>query len=183
MLSAQIGAVQNFLHGGYAYLKSSMGMSHCPSKHMTARQTYSKIVRASEDEGANLRVGLHDSLNALLDKVVGARRVVLKILDQGHPHRAGLPGDCDVRPKFVYFQGVGTGVHGSCRGEQSDVTCLRERSNRFHCRADDAEYSPVGVYSGKVALLNGAESLRRGCVAGKNDQLAPPGKELALIHL
>ena len=39
----------NFLHGGYAYLKSSMGMSHCPSKHMTARQTYSKIVRASED--------------------------------------------------------------------------------------------------------------------------------------
>ena len=49
VLSAQIGAVQNFLHGGYAYLKSSMGMSHCPSKHMTARQTYSKIVRASED--------------------------------------------------------------------------------------------------------------------------------------
>ena len=26
-----------------------MGMSHCPSKHMTGLQTYSKMVRASED--------------------------------------------------------------------------------------------------------------------------------------
>ena len=131
-----------------------------------------RVVRAAEDKRVDVGVGAKEFADALLYEIVRARRVKLIVLHQRHPHRASHARELHVRPKLMDFHAVRAGVHRAHRGEQSHVARLRERPDGFHRGADNAQHAAVGVYLRQVALLNGAQCLGRGGVAGQYHEAA-----------
>lgn len=100
-------------------------------------------MRATEDDGVDVRVGTEQLVDALLDEVVGTGRSGLASLNKWCPKRTGDAGEGDVGEKFLDFEFVALAAHGSLGGEQPDVARLRLVADDFGGGADDAEH-PFG---------------------------------------
>ena len=131
-----------------------------------------RIVRAAEYYRVDVRVEAHQGVDALLYKVVGTRRVVLVVLYQRHPQRAGHAGDADVGIEFLYLEYVALALYRALGGQYAHVARLRNRTYALGRGTYHAEHAACGVEHGQVVLLYGTQSLGRGRVAGQDDKVA-----------
>ena len=131
-----------------------------------------RVVGAAQDERIDLRVEVHDLVDALLDEVVGAGGVGLVILYQRHPEGAGDAADGDVGEEFLDFQVVALALDGAFGGEDAYVAGLCQRADDLGGRAYDAQDTPLRVPQWQVVLLDTAQGLCRGGVAAEDDEMA-----------
>ncbi len=129
-----------------------------------------RIVGASEDDGVDERILGKEFVDGVLDEVIGTRFVELVVLDQRHPHGAGLAHDGAFGIEFLYLQIVGTGKDGSLGGQHTDVVGVGKFSDHFGSRSDDTEHTAVGCMLGQVVLLDGTQGFGGGCVAAEDDE-------------
>lgn len=130
------------------------------------------IVRAAEYDGIYGRVAHHEGVDALLYEVVGAGRVVLVVLDERHPQRAGHPRHLYVGPQLGYLHAVAAALDGALGGQHAHVARQRQPAYAFGRGADYAKHAARGVDARQVVLLDGAQGLGRRRVAGYDDQAA-----------
>ena len=135
------------------------------------------VMRAAEDDGVYLRVAQHDGVEAFLHEIVGSGGVVLVVLDEGHPQRAGHARDGDVGPELLYFERVALALDGALGGEHAYVARQRQAAYALGRGAYHAEHAARGVEPRQVVLLYGAQGLGRGCVAGQYDEAAAQREE------
>ena len=74
--------------------------------------------------------------------------------------------------QFVYLHRVRLTLYGALCSQYTNVSRLGQIANRLCGRADDAQYAARGVEHGQVALLYGAQSLGRCCVASEYYEMA-----------
>ena len=96
-----------------------------------------RVMGTAEDDGVDLRVEAHDLVDALLDKVVGSRRVGLVVFDEGHPEGTGHARYLDVGVELVDLEVVALTLDGAFGGEDANVARIGEITNDLCCRTDD----------------------------------------------
>lgn len=131
-----------------------------------------RIVCAAEDYRVNLRVFAHKCVKTFLHEIVGSRRVILVVLYQRHPQRAGYARNADVGIEFLYLKHVALALYRALGGEYANVARLRDVAYTFSRGADYAEHTARRVELRQVVLLYGAQSFCRRGVARQNDEVA-----------
>ena len=132
-----------------------------------------RVVRAAKDDGVNLRVEMHQLVDALLHEIVGTGGVGLVVLYQRHPERTGDTADDDVREQLLDFHVVALALDGTLSSQDAYMAALGQRTYHLGRRADDAKDAAVGIPSWQVVLLDGAQGLGRRRVTAEDDQMAP----------
>lgn len=97
------------------------------------------VVGAAEDDGVDERVTLQELVEILADEIVGAGRVGLAILNEGHPHRTCLTSDDDVGGELGQLERVGVAANGSLRSHDADMAGARKGGHNLNCRTHYAE--------------------------------------------
>ena len=131
------------------------------------------IVCATEYDGVDVGVAREQLVDVFLNEVINTRTVVLLVLDQGNPHGAGLTGDSHAWVQFAYLYVVGVTADGALCGKDAYMAVAGETAYNLGCGTYDAQHTAIGINRGQVALLNGAQRLGRGRVAGQDDQRTP----------
>ena len=93
---------------------------------------------AAEDKGVDLRILMHNLVDAFLDEVVGSRGVGFVVFYEGHPERTCYTRHRDVRMELLDLEVVALTLDGSFGGKHAYVTRFGEVTDNFCCRADDA---------------------------------------------
>ena len=146
--------------------------AHAPRRVLQYFVEQQGVVRASEYYGVDVAVEHHQLVDALLDEVVGSRRVILVVLDERHPQRAGHPRHLYVGPQLGYLHAVAAALDGALGGQHAHVARQRQPAYAFGRGADYAKHAARGVDARQVVLLDGAQGLGRRRVAGYDDQAA-----------
>ena len=132
---------------------------------------------------ARRRIGPREKrIEILVQKVVHARARGFAGLDQRHPQRAGLFDEAQARRQLGEFEGIRSRGH-SARGSKHGHGALGERRlsdarNRARWqpgqglgrRPYHAENAAIRTMRRQVPLLQGAQGLRRSCVAREHHQ-------------
>ena len=133
---------------------------------------------AAKNDGVYLWIYAHELVYTLLYEIVGSRTVCFLILNQRYPKGASYSAHLDVGIEFGYLQIITLTLDGAFGGQHAHMTTLGEMTNNLGSGTNDAQHTAHGIQFGQVILLNGAQSLGRGCIAAKDYQLATTLKEL-----
>lgn len=110
-------------------------------------------MRTAQNDGVYLWIEAHQLVDALLDEVVGTRRVCLVILYQRYPERTGDTADLYVGVELVNLQVIRLTLDGSLGGKDADVAVVGQGTDDLCRRTNDAQDSTVGVELGQIILL------------------------------
>jgi len=130
------------------------------------------IMGAGQHDGIDGCGTAHEPVQAVADEMVCPGVVIGPVFDKGYPHGAILlvhlyvgeePSDLD-RIRFRPDRAGGT--------EDANIARARMVPDDFRRGTDHAQHSVVGGDPWQVALLDGAQGLRRGGIAGEDHQRA-----------
>ena len=151
----------------------------CLARSAVKRIYQQRIMRTAKHNGINIgRLG-EELVIIFFYEIICAGVGNFAGFHEGGEHRAGLLIDADFRVKFLNFKDVRLRIDGALRAEYAHVVGIGESVDYLGCGADDAEDAIVGIEGWKVTLLNGAESLGGGGVAGKDYERTPQIKKTA----
>ena len=135
-----------------------------------------RIVCATENDGIDERVLLHQLVDTLAHEELRALALCLASLHDGSPEGARLTSDGDVGEEVGYLYLVALRAYGTLRCHDADVARVCELADDLHRRAYDTEYAVVRavhlIIYGEVILLYAAECLCTGSVTAENDEVA-----------
>src|ERR1022692_646600 len=97
---------------------------------------------------------------------------MLIIFYQRDPHGACLLKNTDFWEELFYLDQIGPRLHCSACSQYADMACFCKLPDNFSSWADNAEYPFFRVYFRKIVLLDGAQGLCRGRIAGKYHERA-----------
>ena len=137
-----------------------------------------RVVGAAQDYRIDIRALGHQQVNVFFHKIVGAIAVTLAVLDQWHPHGAGMAMHLAVRVHSLNLDVVAAASDSAWRAKDPDVSRVGQLTHLLDGGAHNAQHAPLGGEGGEVLLLDRAQRLGRGGVAGQDNQVAPLGKQV-----
>ena len=133
---------------------------------------------ASQYEAINLRIAGHQVIQTLLDEIVCSRTIVLVVLHQRNPHRAGFSCHHHIGIKFGYLELIGMAFDGSRSSHNTHMTALGECSHALGSRPDDTKHPACSIQLRQILLLDSTQCLGRSRVTTQYDKRATLGKEM-----
>lgn len=136
------------------------------------------IVGATQNDAVDVGTVCHQLVDVFLDKVVGTVAIALTVLDQWHPHGAGMTMDLEIGVHPFNLDVIAAAGDGAWCAEHADVACAGFGSHIFHRGTYNAQHAALGSQGGEVLLLDGAQRLGRGGVASQDDEVAALSKQV-----
>lgn len=90
------------------------------------------VMCAAQDDRVNIGALAQQQVDILLDKIVGAVTLALAVLDQWHPHRAGVAVYLEVGIHPLNLNVIAAAGNRARRAKHTDVTRVRQFANLLH---------------------------------------------------
>ena len=136
-----------------------------------------RVVGTPQNDGINLRVLMHNLVDALLHEIVGTRRIGLVILHQRHPEGTSHTAHLYIREQLLYLQIVALALDGSFGSQHTHMARLRQLADDLSCRTNHAQDAAIGVPLWQVYLLDATQGFGGGSVTTQYDKVTPHLKE------